>query len=1274
MKIFISGATRQTQPYRDAIIELLQLRGDAFELLCMERWGGGTAAPLEVCLENVRECDLFLFLWSPNLGSKVSSLGITITQAEYREAIESGCEVLVFLPKPEAYSSEEWSQVNPEASELREELQNLQEGHTGVPFGDREDVMKILFQHLVTPRASTPSLADEPVERQGERQEFLYGRYSLMPTSSLIGRSTERELLASWLSGDGDVGGDAVMAIVAHGGMGKSALAWHWLREEIGADPDIEAVVWFSFYESGATYSDFVSRVSRALLPELPAEAKTGDREEALLRYFDEKRCVVVLDGLERILIGYTRLDAQRRDEAELDDSTDNVVESGSGVDVDSTSSDDFDALGGLGTFQSNPEMARLRKRALREAADSRADRFLRCLAGLKRSKVLITTRLMPAALQHGYTAIAGVYSHWLEMLEIDDGVELLRSLGIRGREETFTHLVEGCNGYALLLSKIAGRIKKDDPENHDLDAWLAAHEGQFDPWSLQDDLVNQKHHVLEYALAGVDQRSLAILKRLAVARGPLELRVILDDLVGEERAFAGLGEFDEALRDLRERGLVGVAEGTGDIDLHPLIRGRVWSLMSPEDRKSVSESLSETIRPRFEAEQKDSENKEYVNAEHLFYFLVDQERIDDAWEVLRSIIYIVGNRLGDYSRVCELIEMFIANRPVGEWHTKLALCVQVVDRYEWALITCGRTRDAQDVLERALELEGLTTSQRESITGGLQFALYNQGRIDRSIELGLECLATCNESTSGGLLYLAYALISSKDPRADAVVALLREIEAEKMSLPMFEAWFALHDGRPEEALAHAERFAELAEESGGHERRILARSYVGAALVKLERFEKALPKLEHSLRGARSLGLTWNEDWVSVRLAIALWRLGSDSVRVSELLNSARYNSKRDHNLFRFSDSQFVAAQVAFSKDHVEAAEFFAHQALRCAWGEGPPFYDKILANEIFAWMEEHGMEPPADLKRRDPADTERLEALDFDILEAFRDRWLSLRKEARLKKFRYSQTRVLSEAGLQDRLGELEPFVAPRDATHWSRAWWDEQTTDLPLRTRVALVERLFVRDATIDDLRMSWFDGNAKSMEAALCYLDYSRLKEQHSKKDSDEPVVKRPVGDALTPVDHKSWSDPWTAGDQQSMQLEIERLEQAIRVEDMGETGRVWWNKFKEENPGREGLILRLAMAIHVLGATASEFFLAYVYSNTDNIAANLYYMRFTRLQRIHQERGGEFLAAADEKVLDTRPAYKTLDECAGCGAPVKSDAPNCHACGFELNEAAAEES
>src|SRR6185295_17900464 len=147
------------------------------------------------------------------------------------------------------------------------------------------------------------------------------------------------------------------------GGMGKSALTWKWFNEVAPQEmKNLAGRMWWSFYESDATFENFIARalayVSNRPLDEVQS-MPAPERETQLLSALDHEPFLLVLDGLERILIAYARMDAARLDDSEVGK-------------------------------ESN----------LRKTADPRVGRFLQKLAKVRHSRVLVSSRLYPAELE----------------------------------------------------------------------------------------------------------------------------------------------------------------------------------------------------------------------------------------------------------------------------------------------------------------------------------------------------------------------------------------------------------------------------------------------------------------------------------------------------------------------------------------------------------------------------------------------------------------------------------------------------------------------------------------------------------------------------------------------------------------------------------------------------------------------------------------------------------------------------------------------------------
>lgn len=95
---------------------------------------------------------------------------------------------------------------------------------------------------------------------------------------------------------------------------------------------------------------------------------------------------------------------------------------------------------------------------------------------------------------------------------------------------------------------------------------------------------------------------------------------------------------------------------------------------------------------------------------------------------------------------------------------------------------------------------------------------------------------------------------------------------------------------------------------------------------------------------------------------------------------------------------------------------------------------------------------------------------------------------------------------------------------------------------------------------------------------------------------------------------------WT---EEQVTTKLEETKKGLDWENTTGSARKWWEAFETENKHRNALVLRLAEELANRKATITEFFLAYVYSNTDNIQANLHYLDYTRLKKEEEKRKRE---------------------------------------------------
>lgn len=140
------------------------------------------------------------------------------------------------------------------------------------------------------------------------------------------------------------------------------------------------------------------------------------------------------------------------------------------------------------------------------------------------------------------------------------------------------------------------------------------------------------------------------------------------------------------------------------------------------------------------------------------------------------------------------------------------------------------------------------------------------------------------------------------------------------------------------------------------------------------------------------------------------------------------------------------------------------------------------------------------------------------------------------------------------------------------------------------------------------------------------------KSPHALPEIVEEIHKRFGGapvrtlDSVQPVDaekqRKKDEDKNLRGES-AIRARLDEVKKSLDWENTTGSARKWWSAFEEENKSRLPQILELARELESRKANITEFFLAYVYSNTDNIPANLAYLDYTRLKKEEERKKKE---------------------------------------------------
>ena len=252
---------------------------------------------------------------------------------------------------------------------------------------------------------------------------YLAHPYSLI--KNFTGRREEMTRLTEWYKYEKE----PMCIIEAIGGMGKSALCWKWLQDEvITSSPEMDGIVWWSFYDQG--FEDFIHHTYEYLIPENARGLhRQIDKTTEVINVLANGRYLIILDGFERVLKGYAQMMAMYIQEEGL--SMQEMVEA-------------FDIQ-------------------QRTPVTPKVEKLLRKLCA-GRSKTLMTTRLYPASIE----SLAGISHIRLSGLSKTDTVAFFKSEGISGTDKEMIHAGSVYGFHPLMLKLLSTAIKRSFIRNID--------------------------------------------------------------------------------------------------------------------------------------------------------------------------------------------------------------------------------------------------------------------------------------------------------------------------------------------------------------------------------------------------------------------------------------------------------------------------------------------------------------------------------------------------------------------------------------------------------------------------------------------------------------------------------------------------------------------------------------------------------------------------------------------------------------------------------------
>lgn len=612
--VMISSTSIDLPKHRDAASRAISLL--SLNPIGMEKLAASGRDAIEASYKLVDEAEVYVGIFGFRYGfvppdKERNPDQKSITELEYRRARERGIPTFCFfMDKTHAgpETAEEGDDFYEQTEAGREKLKALKNEiglEMGVKWFKNPDELQHQIYHaldlaikekLIKTEGDAPPPAPDSVLLPAPPAPYEPHPYRL--TQKFFGRVSDLAKLDTWAAS-----ADAVMVVEAIGGVGKSALTYEWFTRH---HADFDGALWWSFYESESSMRRFV-RHALAYLTRQPIDHFKNDRdadlESKLLALLNQKRVLIVFDGLERAMAAYHRLDAAQ--------TPDDAAE--------------------------NPDKAA--DTAQRALTDQREADLLRKLAAVTRSKLLVSTRLNPSDLQDkGGVWLKGVTGLHLNGLSDPDALALIRHYGVKGDNERIGAFMRRFGNHSLLIKIVAGLVKDHNPAPYNFDRWWA--EVGQDLTVNELDLKQNRTNILAAAMKGLKPELAKLLSQIAAFRFPVDYAAVSafnpyvpprprevenpDDyewfwsdmeeaeLTEAKKAYQayltaqkdyedflkspayreGLQKFHAALRELEDRGLVAWDRAVNTYDLHPVVRASAFEALTDDSRAETFDRI----------------------------------------------------------------------------------------------------------------------------------------------------------------------------------------------------------------------------------------------------------------------------------------------------------------------------------------------------------------------------------------------------------------------------------------------------------------------------------------------------------------------------------------------------------------------------------------------------------------------------------------------------------------------------------------------------------
>lgn len=241
------------------------------------------------------------------------------------------------------------------------------------------------------------------------------------------------------------------------------------------------------------------------------------------------------------------------------------------------------------------------------------------------------------------------------------------------------------------------------------------------------------------------------------------------------------------------------------------------------------------------------------------------------------------------------------------------------------------------------------------------------------------------------------------------------------------------------------------------------------------------------------------------------------------------------------------------------------------------------------------------------------------------------------------------------IEERLKYVLDRIELGSASQSALQWWQRIMEENAGRKQAVLhlAEELWRRSTTIKEFyETAVVYSNTDNVLASLHYFDYAWMKRREGDRKRGLAAVERAKAAGRMPdgedvkASALSTSPAWigvtpglTDSSKMGPDAVLERLEETKPSIGWGEISggaKTWWSKLEADNSEQPRLLLRVAEEIKLRESTITEFYQAFVYSNSDLIQANLSYLDYSRVRQEEEKKRSQARAEAARMAAQQR--------------------------------------